>query len=64
MSKHRSCMNFKKGREYFSLSDRQCIQHGPCEKPNCEFGEYFVKIGRCPKKSERILEHITAIGNA
>ncbi|GLH07342.1 Protein of unknown function [Gryllus bimaculatus] len=51
--KHRECLRLKKGKEYFSTHDRQCIQKSECKVPACEFGSYLRLAGRCPKKRER-----------
>ncbi|XP_067010039.2 uncharacterized protein [Anabrus simplex] len=51
--KQRECLRLKKGKDYFSAQDRQCIQNEECRLPSCEFGSYFRLAGRCRKKRER-----------
>ncbi|XP_071454756.1 uncharacterized protein [Hetaerina americana] len=51
--KQRECIRAKRGKEYFSLPDRLCIQSEECLPPTCEFGVYIRRAGRCPRKREK-----------
>ncbi|XP_046388574.1 uncharacterized protein LOC124157680 [Ischnura elegans] len=51
--KQRECIRAKRGKEYFSLPDRLCIQSEECLPPTCEFGSYIRRAGRCPRKREK-----------
>lgn len=48
------CIRMKKGKEYFSLKDRLCINNSKCGSPVCEYGSYLRDTGRCPKLQEKI----------
>ncbi|XP_034247223.1 uncharacterized protein LOC117648673 [Thrips palmi] len=47
------CLKFKKGKEYFSMEDRLCIEKNLCKLPECEFGPFWKLSGRCPRKNEK-----------
>lgn len=47
-----NCIRFKRGKGFFSLADRGCIDTYVCAVPNCEFGEYIKRTGRCPRKRD------------
>ncbi|KAJ1519343.1 hypothetical protein ONE63_004640 [Megalurothrips usitatus] len=47
------CLKYKRGKGYFSMEDRLCIQTNQCKLPECEFGSYMKLSGRCPKKNEK-----------
>ncbi|KAK3923227.1 Vascular endothelial growth factor A-A [Frankliniella fusca] len=51
------CLRFKRGKEYFSMEDRLCIQTSQCKLPECEFGTYMKLSGRCPKKNEKFMRY-------
>ncbi|KAE8745298.1 hypothetical protein FOCC_FOCC007983 [Frankliniella occidentalis] len=51
------CLRFKRGKEYFSIEDRLCIQTSQCKLPECEFGTYMKLSGRCPKKNEKFMRY-------
>ncbi|KAL1463158.1 hypothetical protein WDU94_014939 [Cyamophila willieti] len=51
--KERDCLRYKKGKEYFSLKDKWCIKIGKCQPPNCEYGKFSQKTGRCPRLNEK-----------
>ncbi|XP_046738701.1 myb-like protein X [Diprion similis] len=46
------CVRLRRGKDYFSVQDRWCIQNDICTLPPCDFGEYMRKQGRCPHKTE------------
>ncbi|XP_011314744.1 uncharacterized protein [Fopius arisanus] len=48
------CVFARKGKVFFSVRDRICIQKKECAMPTCEFGEYIMDQGRCPKKRDKI----------
>ncbi|KAG8222674.1 hypothetical protein J437_LFUL002557 [Ladona fulva] len=52
--KQQDCIRAKRGKEYFSLQDRLCIQSEECVMPECEFGIYLRRAGRCPRKREKL----------
>ncbi|KAI8121928.1 hypothetical protein CVS40_7106 [Lucilia cuprina] len=45
---NQTCLRFKHGEEGFSLEDRKCILERNCKPPVCSYGEYNVRVGRCP----------------
>ncbi|KAL0102141.1 hypothetical protein PUN28_018577 [Cardiocondyla obscurior] len=47
-----NCIKTKRGKVYFSLADRICIQNNECALPNCEFGDYMKLQGKCPRKRD------------
>ncbi|EGI70591.1 hypothetical protein G5I_00638 [Acromyrmex echinatior] len=47
-----NCIKTRRGKGYFSLADRICIQNNECAMPNCEFGEYIKWQGKCPRKRD------------
>ncbi|XP_024870993.1 uncharacterized protein LOC112454046 [Temnothorax curvispinosus] len=47
-----NCIKTKRGKVFFSLADRICIQNNECAMPNCEFGEYMKWQGKCPRKRD------------
>ncbi|XP_011637473.1 uncharacterized protein LOC105427454 [Pogonomyrmex barbatus] len=47
-----NCLKTKRGKGYFSLADRICIQKNECAMPTCEFGEYMTRQGKCPRKRD------------
>ncbi|KAL6438342.1 hypothetical protein ACFW04_004478 [Cataglyphis niger] len=49
---NQNCIKTKRGKGYFSLADRICIQNNECALPNCEFGEYMKRPGKCPGKRD------------
>lgn len=51
---HRDCVRIRRGKEYFSLKDRLCIQKQECGNPVCEFGVYIRNSGRCPRRQEKL----------
>ncbi|XP_063990036.1 sarcoplasmic reticulum histidine-rich calcium-binding protein-like isoform X2 [Diachasmimorpha longicaudata] len=48
------CIRARRGKENFSINDRQCIHAQKCALPICEFGDYIVSQGKCPKKKDKI----------
>ncbi|XP_076673344.1 uncharacterized protein LOC143371726 [Andrena cerasifolii] len=50
---HQNCIKSRRGKGYFSLTDRLCIQNEECAVPSCEFGEYMGRQGRCPRKKDK-----------
>ncbi|XP_043502687.1 uncharacterized protein DDB_G0283697-like isoform X1 [Polistes fuscatus] len=50
---NQNCIKTKRGKGYFSLSDRLCIQNNECVIPICEFGEYMRREGKCPRKRDK-----------
>ncbi|XP_076655422.1 uncharacterized protein LOC143360458 [Halictus rubicundus] len=50
---HQNCIKIRRGKGYFSLSDRLCIQNEECAMPSCEFGEYMRRQGKCPKRKDK-----------
>ncbi|XP_066598124.1 uncharacterized protein [Prorops nasuta] len=48
-----ACIKTRRGKAYFSLRDRMCIQSGECTAPTCEFGEYMKRQGKCPRKKDK-----------
>ncbi|XP_014300631.1 uncharacterized protein DDB_G0283697 [Microplitis demolitor] len=50
------CDRARRGKGYFSLRDRLCIQNEECAMPSCEFGDYIKRQGRCPRKKEKFDE--------
>lgn len=50
---HQNCIKIRRGKGYFSLADRLCIQHDECALPSCEFGEYMRQQGKCPRKKDK-----------
>ncbi|XP_043270890.1 uncharacterized protein [Venturia canescens] len=50
---HLDCIRTRRGKGYFSLRDRLCIQNEECATPMCEFGEYMRRQGKCPRKKDR-----------
>ncbi|XP_049764099.1 uncharacterized protein LOC126092515 [Schistocerca cancellata] len=51
---HAGCARLRRGKDYFSTRDKYCIQSGECAYPDCEYGPYIRKAGRCPRKRERL----------
>ncbi|XP_015108905.1 sarcoplasmic reticulum histidine-rich calcium-binding protein [Diachasma alloeum] len=49
-----NCIHARRGKAYFSATDRLCIWQQQCAMPTCEFGEYIVHQGKCPKKKDKI----------
>ncbi|XP_029159426.1 uncharacterized protein LOC114931511 [Nylanderia fulva] len=49
---NQNCIKIRRGKGYFSIADRLCIQNNECAMPNCEFGEYKSGPGKCPDKRE------------
>ncbi|XP_029667735.1 vascular endothelial growth factor A-A-like [Formica exsecta] len=49
---NQNCIKTRRGKGYFSLADRICIQSNECAMPNCEFGEYMKRPGKCPGKRD------------
>ncbi|XP_021945610.1 uncharacterized protein LOC110843869 isoform X2 [Folsomia candida] len=47
------CLRQKRGRNFFSMQDKWCIQSGRCEIPVCSYGSYIHLAGRCPRKREK-----------
>ncbi|KAG5318039.1 TXVE factor, partial [Pseudoatta argentina] len=47
-----NCIKTRRGKGYFSLADRICIQNNECAMPNCDFGEYIKWQGKCPRKKD------------
>ncbi|XP_012271432.1 uncharacterized protein LOC105694884 [Orussus abietinus] len=47
------CIKARRGKGYFSLRDRLCIQNGECGLPMCEYGEYMRRQGKCPRKRDK-----------
>ncbi|XP_011878456.1 PREDICTED: uncharacterized protein LOC105567851 [Vollenhovia emeryi] len=47
-----NCIKTRRGKGYFSLADRICIQNNACAMPTCEFGEYIKAQGKCPRKRD------------
>ncbi|XP_065357127.1 DNA topoisomerase 1-like [Calliphora vicina] len=45
---NQTCLRFKHGEEGFSLEDRKCILERNCKPPVCSYGEYNLRVGRCP----------------
>lgn len=57
-----NCIKIRRGKGYFSLADRLCIQNEECAMPSCEFGEYMRRQGKCPRKKDKfdtIVNHYT-----
>ncbi|KAL2732619.1 calponin homology domain-containing protein -like [Vespula maculifrons] len=50
---NQNCIKTKRGKGYFSLSDRLCIQNNECAIPICEYGEYMRREGKCPRKRDK-----------
>ncbi|XP_076628684.1 uncharacterized protein LOC143345445 [Colletes latitarsis] len=50
---HQNCIKIRRGKGYFSLADRLCIQNEECAAPSCEFGEYMRRQGKCPRKKDK-----------
>ncbi|XP_008192810.2 uncharacterized protein LOC659516 [Tribolium castaneum] len=50
---NQDCIRMKKGKEYFSLTDRRCIIENQCGIPVCEYGVYMRHMGRCQRKQEK-----------
>ncbi|KAG5895625.1 hypothetical protein JTB14_017734 [Gonioctena quinquepunctata] len=50
------CLQLKKGKEHFSMNNRECIGNGECAYPKCEYGTYMVS-GKCPSKLDKIEEY-------
>ncbi|XP_053980410.1 myb-like protein X [Hylaeus volcanicus] len=50
---HHNCVKIRRGKGYFSLADRLCIQNEECAAPSCEFGEYMRRQGKCPRKKDK-----------
>lgn len=50
---HQNCIRTRRGKGYFSLADRLCIQNEECATPSCEFGEYMRRQGKCPRKRDK-----------
>ncbi|XP_046828098.1 uncharacterized protein DDB_G0283697-like isoform X1 [Vespa crabro] len=50
---NQNCIKTKRGKGYFSLSDRLCIQNIECAIPICEYGEYMRREGKCPRKRDK-----------
>ncbi|CAK9830376.1 Vascular endothelial growth factor homolog [Anthophora retusa] len=50
---HQNCIKIRRGKGYFSLTDRLCIQNDECATPSCEFGEYMRRQGKCPRKKDK-----------
>lgn len=50
---HQNCIKIRRGKGYFSLADRLCIQNEECAMPSCEFGEYMRRQGKCPRKKDK-----------
>lgn len=48
-----NCIKIRRGKGYFSLADRICIQNEECATPGCEFGEYMRRQGKCPRKKDK-----------
>ncbi|XP_034950860.1 uncharacterized protein DDB_G0283697-like [Chelonus insularis] len=53
---NQNCIRARRGKGYFSLRDRLCIQNEECAVPLCEFGEYIKRQGRCPRKKDKFNE--------
>lgn len=51
--RQKACMRLKRGRETLADADRRCVESGRCNPPVCEYGQYDVTLGRCPRKHER-----------
>jgi hypothetical protein len=51
---NQDCIRMKKGKEFFSLTDRRCIMESQCGIPVCEYGVYMRHIGRCQRKQEKL----------
>ncbi|XP_015598603.1 dentin sialophosphoprotein [Cephus cinctus] len=47
-----NCISTRRGKSYFSLRDRLCVQNKECAPPVCEFGEYMSRQGKCPLKKD------------
>ncbi|CAL8105263.1 unnamed protein product [Orchesella dallaii] len=52
--KEKECLKLKRGRDFFTVQDKWCIQSGRCEVPECAYGSYIHLVGRCPRKRERL----------
>ncbi|ODN06522.1 hypothetical protein Ocin01_00141 [Orchesella cincta] len=52
--KEKECLKLKRGRDFFTVQDKWCIQSGRCEVPECAYGSYIHLVGRCPRKRERM----------
>ncbi|XP_076296272.1 uncharacterized protein LOC143216774 [Lasioglossum baleicum] len=50
---HQNCVKIRRGKGYFSLADRLCIQNEECAMPSCEFGDYMRRQGKCPRKKDK-----------
>ncbi|EFN60849.1 hypothetical protein EAG_12325 [Camponotus floridanus] len=50
--KNQNCIRIRRGKGFFSFTDRICIQKNRCAMPNCEFGEYISLSGKCPEKRD------------
>ncbi|KOC69027.1 Vascular endothelial growth factor like protein [Habropoda laboriosa] len=50
---HQNCIKIRRGKGYFSLADRLCIQNEECATPSCEFGDYMRRQGKCPRKKDK-----------
>ncbi|KAK1126316.1 hypothetical protein K0M31_004943 [Melipona bicolor] len=51
---HQNCIKIKRGKGYFSLADRLCIQNEECATPTCEFGEYMRRQDVVFKSQKRL----------
>ncbi|KAF7266665.1 hypothetical protein GWI33_020034 [Rhynchophorus ferrugineus] len=49
---NQDCLRMKKGKEYYSLTDRLCIMNRKCGMIECEYGPYMKERGRCPRRDE------------
>nr|XP_033326502.1 uncharacterized protein LOC117220547 [Megalopta genalis] len=50
---HQNCDKIRRGKGYFSIADRLCIQNEDCAMPSCEFGDYMRRQGKCPRKKDK-----------
>lgn len=50
--RQRPCLRIKRGRDSLAEIERRCVETGYCHIPDCEYGEYDVVTGLCPKRMD------------
>lgn len=50
--RHKPCLKVKRGREALTEVERRCIETHHCHIPECEYGEFDINTGRCPRKPD------------
>ncbi|XP_055375759.1 myb-like protein F isoform X2 [Condylostylus longicornis] len=53
VSNDTACLRFKQGEEGFPMDDRNCVIKEGCTVPTCEFGDYSISEGRCPRNEHK-----------